>query len=161
MFDDELIREEISNSLEPVRGELAENVLLRIHPNRVQELAIADKSGDILLLFPRERVTNRDERIQGYEEERSLTLLVLVNLPNYYSEIGAAKVARKIEARLRSLLVTGAIYPIRFNRRQEYSREKRWILEVYFDIIGRFVVIESRPTEAAIAQVDIAIAAYQ
>lgn len=139
MFNPTLIREEISAHLNPIRATLADDVLLRIHPDKVKNLAIADNQGDILILFPEERVISSLELFGDIAEQtRSLQCLILVNLPNYYSSTGASEVAQRIEASLGQLKPTDAILPIRFDRRREFARENRWILELYFEIVGIF-----------------------
>jgi hypothetical protein len=137
MLDPVAIREEISTALTPVRNSLAPNVLLRIHPNKVQDLALSDNEGDILILFPTERTIDNDRTFRANHQSRSLRVAIVLSLPNYYSEKGAAKIAQNVVEVLEKVRVTEALYPITFDSRREYSQQQRWLLEVNFDIVVR------------------------
>lgn len=137
MFDSAVIRQQISTALTPVRDTLAPGVLLRIHPNKVQDLAIADDQGDILILFPTERTGDNDRTFSANHQTRSQRVAVVISLPEYYSERGAAKIAESVVNVLKKVKVTDALYPLTFDNRREYSQQQRWLLEVNFDIVGR------------------------
>jgi predicted phage gp36 major capsid-like protein len=142
MFDSIKIRQEISTALIPVRNSLAPNVLLRIHPNKVQDLAIADNEGDILILFPTERTTDNDRTFSANHQTRSQRVSVVICLPEYYSETGATRVAERVVNTLERVKVQDALYPLTFDSRREYSQQQRWLLEVNFDIVGRELIRE-------------------
>lgn len=137
MFDSAQIRSEISAALAPVRATLAPGVLLRIHPNKVQDLAIADDAGDILILFPSERTIENDRTFAANHQTRVQKVSVIISLPEYYSETGAGKIAERVENALDRLRVTGALFDLTFDSRREYFQQKRWVLDLSFDIIGR------------------------
>jgi hypothetical protein len=137
MFDSAQIRSEISAALTPVRATLAPNVLLRIHPNKVQDLAVADDAGDILILFPSERTVENDRTFAANHQTRIQKVSIIISLPEYYSETGAGKIAERVEDALDQLKVTGALFDLTFDSRREYFQQKRWVLDVTFDIVGR------------------------
>lgn len=137
MFDSAKIRTEISAALAPVRATLAPGVLLRIHPNKVQDLAVADDAGDILILFPSERTIENDRTFSANHQTRIQKVSIIITLPEYYSETGAGKIAERVENALDQLKVTGALFDLTFDSRREFFQQKRWVLEVVFDIVGR------------------------
>lgn len=110
---------------------------MRIHPNKVQDLSVADDSGDILILFPNERTIENDRTFSANHQTRVLKVSIIITLPEYYSETGAGKVAERIENALDQLKVTGALFDLTFDNRREYFQQKRWVLDLTFDIIGR------------------------
>lgn len=144
MFDSEKIREEISTALAGVRESLAPGVLLRVHPNQVQDLAVADDKGDVLILFPSERTLENDRTFGANFQTRQQKVLILISLPTYYQEMGAGKVAERVEAALQTLKPTKALFDLTFDSRREFFQQKRWVLEVSFDIVGRQKLIEDR-----------------
>ena len=157
MFDSEQIRKEISAALGPVRATLAPNVLLRIHPNKVQELAIADNAGDILILFPSERTIDNDRTFSANFQTRIQKVSIVISLPEYYQGTGAGKVAERVESALEKLKVTGALFDLTFDTRREYFQQKRWVLEQSFDIVGRQRIDEISTTSPQIATMRIDI----
>lgn len=157
MFDSALIRKEISQALAPIRGTLAPGVLLRVHPDKVQDLSIADTAGDILILFPSERTTDNDRTFSSNHQTRTQKVMVVVSLPGYYQDIGAGKVAERIEDALDQFKVTGALYPMTFDSRREFFQQKRWVLEINFDIVGRQRIDEIQGTVPQIASMRIDI----
>lgn len=158
MFNSELIRKQISAILDPVRGTLAPNVLLRIHPDKVQDLAVADNSGDILILFPSERTIDNDRTLGANHQTRVQKVTIVISLPNYYEATGAGKVAERVEEALQKLKVDGSIFDLTFDSRREFFQQKRWVLELVFDIIGRVKLLEDdRGTVPQIASIGINI----
>jgi hypothetical protein len=144
MFDSQKIREEISAALDGVRSSLAPGVLLRVHPNQVQDLAVADDKGDILILFPSARTIENDRTFGANFQTRQQKVLILISLPTYYQEMGAGKVAERVELALQALKPSRALFDLTFDSRREFFQQKRWVLEVNFDIVGRQKLIEDR-----------------
>jgi len=142
LFDSEKIREEISLILNPVRQTLAPGVLLRIHPNRVADLTIADNDGDVLILFPSERTVENDRTFSINHQTRLQKVSIVISLPQYYSEIGAGKVSERVEKALENLKVTGALFDLTFDTRREFFQGSRWVIEIIFDIVGRQAIID-------------------
>lgn len=143
MFDSTLIRQEISAILTPVRQSLAPGVLLRIHPDKVTDLTIADTDGDVLILFPSERTVENDRTFSINHQTRLQKVSVVISLPSYYSDIGAGKVAERTEKALENLRVTGALFDLTFDTRREFFQGKRWVVDITFDIVGRQAIIDT------------------
>jgi hypothetical protein len=143
MFDSALIRQEISTVLNPVRQSLAPGVLLRIHPDKVADLTIADSDGDVLFLFPSERTVENDRTFSINHQTRLQKVSIVISLPSYYSEIGAGKVAERTEKALENLRVTGALFDLTFDSRREFFQGKRWVVDITFDIVGRQAIIDT------------------
>jgi hypothetical protein len=158
MFDSQVIREQISQALQPVRETLAPNVLLRIHPDTVQGLAVTDDKGDILILLPAERTIDNDRTFGSNHQTRTQKVLVSISLPNYYQATGAGKVAERVQERLEKLKVKGSLFDLTFENRREFFLQKRWVLELTFDIVGRQRLIEDEPgTIPQIASIGVTI----
>lgn len=157
MFDSETIRLEISSALGPVRASLAPGVLLRIHPNKVQDLAISDTAGDILILFPSERTIDNDRTFSANHQTREQKVLVIISLPEYYQATGAGKVAEKVESALEQLKVTSALFDLTFDSRREFFQQKRWVLELSFDIVGRQRIDETNSVSTPITNLRVDI----
>lgn len=158
MFDSTLIRKQISAALETVRSTLAPGVLLRVHPGKVQNMAVNDTNGDILILFPSERTVENDRTFGANHQTRIQKVSIVISLPEYYEDTGAGKVAERVQAALQQLKVTGAIFDLTFDSRREFFQQKRWVLEVVFDITGRARLDEDeRGTVPQIASIGIDI----
>lgn len=159
MFDSALIRQQISAVLTPVRQSLAPGVLLRIHPDKVADLTIADTDGDVLILFPSERTLENDRTFSINHQTRLQKVSVVISLPSYYSDIGAGKVAERTEKALENLRVTGALFDLTFDTRREFFQGKRWVVDITFDIVGRQAIIdtEDQGTVPQIATIGIRI----
>lgn len=100
-------------------------------------MAINDSSGDILILFPSERTVENDRTFGANYQTRIQKVSIVISLPEYYETTGAGKVAERVQAALQQLKVTGAIFDLTFDSRREFFQQKRWVLEVIFDITGR------------------------
>jgi hypothetical protein len=142
MFDSEKIRQEISAVLNPVRQTLAPGVLLRIHPDKVADLTIADNNGDILILFPSERTVENDRTFSINHQTRLQKVSIVISLPQYYSEIGAGKVSERVEKALENLKVTNALFDLTFESRRDFFQGNRWVLDISFDIVGRQRIVD-------------------
>lgn len=158
MFDSALIRKEISIALAAVRASLAPGVLLRIHPNKVQDLAVADDAGDILILFPDERTIENDRTFGANHQSRVQKLSIIISLPEYYQDTGAGKVAERVEKALEKLKVSSALFDLTFESRREFFQQKRWVLDLIFDIVGRQridQIVNQTSLEIATLRIDI------
>jgi hypothetical protein len=152
MFDSEKIRIEISTVLNPVRQTLAPGVLLRIHPNKVADLTIADTDGDVLILFPSERTIENDRTFSINHQTRVQKVSIVISLPQYYSETGAGKVSERVEKALENLKVTGALFDLTFDGRRDFFQGTRWVVEITFDIVGRQRIVDF-DTEGTVPQI--------
>ena len=142
MLDSEKIRQEISAALVPVRQSLAPGVLLRIHPDKVADLSIADQNGDVLIFLPSERTVENDRTFSINHQTRIQKVSIVISLPRYYSEIGAGKVAERTEKALENLRVTGALFDLTFDARREFFQGSRWVVDLTFDIVGRQRIVD-------------------
>lgn len=157
MFDSEKIREEISEALAGVRSSLAPGVLLRVHPNRVQDLAVKDDAGDVLILFPSDRAIENDRTLGANIQWREQKVLIVISLPTYYQELGAGKVAERVEAALQQVRCDRASWSLTFDSRREFFQQERWILEITFNLTGRKTVVELSGTVPTIANIGVSI----
>lgn len=149
------IRLEISTALNGVRSSLAPGVLLRIHPDRVQDLSVADNAGDILILFPSERVTDNDRTFGGNHQSKIQRILIVISLPNYYQQSGAGEVAERVESALKNLKVLGSLFPLTFESRREFVQQKRWVLELSIEATKRLYISEFTEVLPAINEIKI------
>lgn len=103
-----------------------------------------------MILFPSERTIENNRAFSSNTQTRSQRVAIVISLPEYYSETGAGKVAERVVSVLEKVKITNQniLFPLTFDSRREYFQQKRWVLEINFDIVG-MKRIDELPDEPA------------